>query len=206
MYIPKANLTTDRDEIVAFMKQFSFATIITSNNNFPIATHLPFLVSIREDKVVLSSHFAKANDHWTDIENNKILVIFSKPHAYISTTNYDKELNVPTWNYISIHAYGQGNLISGVEKTLKVLEQTIDNYEVAYRKQWDNFPEEYKLGMLNGIVAFEVVVTDLQAKKKLSQNRTDTEKQKIIDTLSKSYDTDERLISEYMKKTYEEKN
>jgi transcriptional regulator len=199
MYIPKANLTTDRDEIVAFMKQFSFATIITSKDNFPIATHLPFLVTIKEDKVVLTSHFAKANEHWRDIENSKVLVIFSEPHAYISTTNYDKELNVPTWNYISIHAYGQGNLISETDKILQVLEQTIDNYEVSYRQNWDDFPEEYKSKMLNGIIAFEIIVTDLQAKKKLSQNRTETEKQKIIDTLSKSGDINERLIADYMR-------
>ena len=199
MYIPKVNLTTDRDEIVAFMKQFSFATIITSKDNFPIATHLPFLVTIKEDKVVLTSHFAKANEHWRDIENSKVLVIFSEPHAYISTTNYDKELNVPTWNYISIHAYGQGNLISETDKILQVLEKTIDNYEVGYRQHWDNFPEEYKSRMLNGIVAFEIIVTDLQAKKKLSQNRTETEKQKIIDTLLESNDPKERLIADYMR-------
>ena len=54
--------------------------------------------------------------------------------------------------------------------------------------------------MSKGIVAFDIIVTDLQAKKKLSQNRTETEKQKIIDTLSKSGDTNEQLISEYMKK------
>jgi transcriptional regulator len=199
MYIPKANLTTDRDEIVAFMKQFSFATIITSKDNIPVATHLPFIVTIKEDKVVLTSHFAKANEHWRDIENSKVLVIFSEPHAYISTTNYDKELNVPTWNYISIHAYGQGNLISEADKILQVLEKTIDNYEVGYRQKWDNFPEEYKSRMLNGIIAFEIIVTDLQAKKKLSQNRTETEKQKIINTLSESNDTNERLIADYMR-------
>ena len=59
--------------------------------------------------------------------------------------------------------------------------------------------KEYKLKMANGIVAFEILVTDLQAKKKLSQNRTEIEKQKIIDTLSKSNDTNEQLIAEYMK-------
>lgn len=199
MYIPKINLTTDRDEIVDFMKQFSFATIITSKDNIPIATHLPFIVTIKEDKVVLTAHFAKANEHWRDIEDSKVLVIFSEPHAYISTSNYDKELNVPTWNYISIHAYGQGNLISETDKILQVLEKTIDNYEISYRQQWDNFPEEYKSKMLNGMIAFEIIVTDLQAKKKLSQNRTETEKQKIINTLSKSNDSNERLIAEYMK-------
>ena len=200
MYIPKINLETDRDEIVAFMKQFSFATIITAKDNLPVATHLPFLVTIREGNVILTSHFARANEHWADIENNKALIIFSEPHAYISPKNYDKELNVPTWNYISIHAYGQGKLITETDKTFNVLESMIDNYEISYRQQWDNLPGEYKFKMSKAIVAFEIVVTDLQAKKKLSQNRTGSEKQKIIDTLSKSDDSNEQLIAAYMEK------
>jgi len=199
MYIPKINLATDKDEIVAFMKKFSFATIITSKDNLPIATHLPFLVSVKDDNIILTSHFAKANEQWRDIENNKALIIFSEPHAYISPKHYDTTLNVPTWNYISIHAYGQGKLITETEKAFSVLEATIDNFETSYKQQWDNLPEEYKLKMIKGIVAFEIPVTDLQAKKKLSQNRTDLEKQKIIDTLSKSNDTNEQLIAEYMK-------
>lgn len=200
MYIPKINLATNKDEIIAFMKQFSFATIVTSKDNIPIATHLPFLVSIKDDNIVLVSHFAKANEQWKDIENDNILVIFSEPHAYISPKHYDKELNVPTWNYISIHAYGQGKLITETEKVFKVLENTIDNYETAYKQQWNEFPSEYKLKLVNGIVAFEIIVKDLQAKKKLSQNRTKTEKEKIIDTLSKSNDTNEQVIADYMKK------
>ncbi len=199
MYIPKINLATDQTEIVKFMKRFSFATIITAKDNFPIATHLPFLVTTKDDSIVLTSHFAKANEQWKNIENNKVLVIFSEPHAYISTKNYDKELNVPTWNYISIHAYGQGKLITDVKNTFEVLEATVDNYETSYREKWDSFPEEYKLKMSKGIVAFQIIVTDLQAKKKLSQNRTETEKQKIIETLSESNDTNEQLIAQYMK-------
>ena len=148
----------------------------------------------------MTSHFAKANEQWKDIENDNVLVIFSEPHAYISPSNYDKELNVPTWNYISIHAYGPGKLIAGTESTFKVLENTIEYYETSYRQQWENFPKEYRMKLLNGIVAFEITVKDLQAKKKLSQNRTETEKQKIIDSLSKSDDTNEQLIGAYMKK------
>lgn len=199
MYIPKINLTTARDEIIGFMQRFSFATIVTSKDNLPIATHLPFLVTIRDEKVILTSHFAKANEQWADIEGNRALVIFSEPHAYISPKSYDKVLNVPTWNYISVHAYGQGKLITDTEKTFEVLEATIDNYETSYRQQWDNLPADYKMMMSKGIVAFEILVTDLQAKKKLSQNRTDTEQQKIIDLLSKSKDTNDQIIADYMK-------
>jgi transcriptional regulator len=200
MYIPKINLATDKEEIVAFMKQFSFATVITAKDNLPVATHLPFIVSFREDNLVLTSHFAKANEQWKDIDNHNVLVIFSEPHAYISPKHYDDERNVPTWNYISVHAYGQGNLITDTENVFKVLENTIDTYETSYRQQWAHLPTDYKLKLLNGIVAFDVIVKDLQAKKKLSQNRSEAEKQKIIDTLSKSNDTNEQLIAGYMTK------
>ncbi|MEO6330539.1 MAG: FMN-binding negative transcriptional regulator [Ginsengibacter sp.] len=200
MYIPTINSLTDRDEIVAFMKQFSFATIITSRHNLPVATHLPFLVTTKDNNIILISHFAKANQHWAEIENNKALIIFSEPHAYISPKNYDKELNVPTWNYISIHAYGHGKLITETDKVFKVLEATINNYESSYKHQWETLPEDYKLKMLKGIVAFEIVVTDLQAKKKLSQNRTVGEQQKIITSLLKSTDSNEQLIAGYMMK------
>ena len=108
MYIPKINLAPDEAEVIQFMQRFSFATIITAKNNYPIATHLPFLVQKKEDKIILQSHFALANSQWKEIEKDEILVIFSEPHAYISASNYDTKENVPTWNYISVHAYGKG--------------------------------------------------------------------------------------------------
>jgi len=200
MYIPKINLATDQTEILDFMRRFSFATIITSTDNYPTATHLPFLVTIRDEQVVLTAHFARANDQWKTIENNAVLVIFSEPHAYISTKNYDHELNVPTWNYIAVHAYGQGKIIFEEAQVFNILEATINNYENSYRRQWDSFPEDYKVKMSKGIVAFEILVTDLQAKKKLSQNRTETERTQIIETLSKSTDSNQQLIAEYMQK------
>ena len=203
MYIPKFNLTTDQHEMVAFMKKFSFATIITAKNGIPLATHLPFSITTREEQIILTSHFAKANNHWQDIENNSVLVIFSEPHAYISTKNYALDLNVPTWNYISIHAYGEGKLITDPENTFKVLEMMIDEYEESYRKKWDQFPMDYKLKMSKGIVAFEIGINDLQGKKKLSQNRTDIEKLNIIESLTDSEDSSARLIASYMMKESE---
>lgn len=187
-------------EAIDFMKRFSFATIVTAKDSIPIATHLPFLVTIQDDNIILTSHFAKANDHWKGIENTKTLVIFTEPHAYISPKHYDQELNVPTWNYISVHAYGQVKIISNEDKVFEMLENTIDTYETSYKQQWNNLPEEYKLRMSKAIVAFEIIVKDLQAKKKLSQNKTENERLIIIDSLSKSDEPNEQLIAGYMKK------
>lgn len=199
MYIPGINAMTDREEAVAFMKRFSFATVITARENLPVATHLPFLVSVRDDKIILTSHFAKANEQWKAIVDNKALVVFTEPHAYISPANYDKELNVPTWNYISVHAYGQGRLITQTDRVIGILEATIGNYEQAYMQQWSALPDDFKLKMIKGIVAFEIEITELQAKKKLSQNKTASEQRKIISALSGSGNDNERLIADYMK-------
>lgn len=200
MYIPNNFSITDQNEILAFMKAYSFATIISAKENMPTATHLPFIVSTREDKVILTSHFAKANDHWKELETNKSLIIFNQPHAYISPSHYERELNVPTWNYIAVHAYGDARIIIDEQSTFDVLEATINNYEAGYKNQWDNLPFDYKMKLTKGIVAFEVTVTDLQAKKKLSQNKSEKEQKNIIDSLSLSEDKNERDIAAYMTK------
>jgi transcriptional regulator len=203
MYIPVSNLMTDRTEAIEFMMRFSFATIITAHDNVPVATHLPFVVSVENDTIILTSHFARANEQWKNIENNKILVIFTEPHAYISPKHYDQELNVPTWNYISIHAYGKAKIITAEQEVFEVLENTINKYEASYKQQWDRLPKDYKLRMSKGIVPFEIVVEDLQAKKKLSQNKTENERSKIIDSLAESKETNEQLIAGYMKKDWQ---
>jgi len=196
---------TDKKKIVDFMNRFSFATLITSKNDFPIATHLPFIIREENDKLFLYSHVAKQNEQWKHIEENVILVIFTEPHAYISPTNYEKEVNVPTWNYISIHAYGKGQLLTRHEDMISLLEGTIDNYETSYREQWNRLPDKYRLGQMMGITGFKIEVTEIQAKEKLSQNKTHNEQQKIIDMLAASSDTNEQITAEYMARNLQSK-
>ena len=200
MYIPKANEMNDTHEIVNFMKRFGFATIISVQDNIPVATHLPFTVTEKDDEIKLYSHFAKANSQWKNIEANKVLIIFSEPHAYISPNNYDQFLSVPTWNYIAVHVYGKVKIIEEQNNVLNIVETAIDNYETSYKNQWNQLPQEFKEKMLKGIVAFEINITEIQAKKKLSQNKTKQEQERIIDTLSKSFNSNEKLIAEYMNK------
>ena len=132
------------------------------------------------------------------IETGPVLVIFSEPHAYISPAAYESDRNVPTWNYVSVHAYGTGKLITDTNAVMDVLVATIASYEAGYNQQWNGLPESYKTKMLNGIVAFKITVTDLQAKKKLSQNRTDAEKRKIIERLASSDNGNEKSIADFM--------
>jgi len=199
MYIPSFNSFTDEKEITAFMQRYSFASIVTVVDGSPFATHLPFLVKEENDKVFLYSHFAKANPQAKSITDSISLVIFTEPHAYISPSNYETEKVVPTWNYIAVHAYGKAVLLEDTDRKAALLKHTIETFEAGYFKQWEGLPEEYRSRMMNGIVAFEMEVTDLQAKKKLSQNRSEIEKNNIIHSLENSSNTNEREIAEYMK-------
>lgn len=190
----------NQEEILEFIQKYSFATVVTSQNGIPVATHLPIISERRGDKLILISHFAKANPQWRDIENGKLLVIFSEPHAYISPSNYEKIQEVPTWNYLSIHAYGIGSIISDPKEVFSILEKTINSYEAKYLNQWNTLSDQYKISMANGIVCFEMEVTELQGKKKLSQNKTLKEKQNIIESLSKSDDGPVRTLADYMQR------
>ncbi|WP_373016477.1 FMN-binding negative transcriptional regulator [Mucilaginibacter sp.] len=200
MYTPKYNQITNTQEAVDFMQKYGFATIVTVVNGMPTATHLPFIVEQRGNQVVLISHFAKANHQSADVFACTPLVIFTEPHAYISPAHYEKELNVPTWNYLAVHAYGKATLIDNKTQVAELLEKMIGFYEAGYMQQWNNLPDDYKTKMMNGIVAFEIVVDDLQGKSKLSQNRTQQERKNIINSFAKSADKNEQEIAEYMKK------
>lgn len=198
MYIPKINEEIDIDVLIAFMQQYSFGLIINTQSNIPVATHLPFIISKEGNSVKLVSHFAKANKQWQLIESTASLVIFSEPHAYISPRHYESKLTVPTWNYISVHAYGKARLLTDSVAVRNLLESTITNFENDYLNQWNSLPEDFKTKMINGIVAFEIIVSDLQGKKKLSQNKKESEQRNIISALSQSPYNSEKDIAKYM--------
>ncbi|MNN27650.1 Protease synthase and sporulation protein PAI 2 [compost metagenome] len=73
------------------------------------------------------------------------------------------------------------------------------SYDEAYLTQWESLSDRFKSGMMRGIVAFELVVTDLQGQKKLSQNKSETERQRIRDFLKNSDNELERNIAAAMK-------
>lgn len=201
MFIPNMFKFESEAEKIAFMKQYSFATIITTNNNIPLATQLPFVIDEKEGRLILNAHFAAANEQAKYIEENISLVIFTEPHAYISPLHYDKRESVPTWDYIAVHAYGKAKIITDEDSKFKALEQMIRVYEQGYMEQWNSLSDKFKKGMIKGIVAFEFEVSDLQGQKKLSQNKSDVERQRIIHQLEKSESSIETDLAKYIQKT-----
>ena len=198
MYIPKPFQITNHHESIAFMQRYSFATLINTVDGLPVATHLPFMVKPENEQLILSSHLAVANPQSQHLLNNTSLVIFTEPHAYVAPKLYEKTLNVPTWNYIAVHAYGKASIVTDEAAQLKSLEQMIASYDVDYVKQWETLPMDYKFKMAKGIVVFDILVADLQGKKKLSQNRSTADFKSVTNALTHSTDLNEQAIGNYM--------
>lgn len=172
MYIPNANRVDEQAALLAFMEAHSFATLVSLVQGELFATHLPLVIATQGDQIRLRGHLAKANPHWQELAAQRaVLVIFQGPHAYISPSHYEKWESVPTWNYIAVHAYGAARLIQDEAEVLSTLAELIAANEAAYQPQWDSLPAQFRQGLLNGIVAFEIAVTRLEGKFKLSQNR-----------------------------------
>lgn len=204
MYIPSHFKEQNQDKLIEFIKAHNFANLISISNNVPIATHLPFIIEKREEKLFVVAHMAKANPQWQTFLNNELLIIFQGPHAYISPKNYEKEQNVPTWNYIAVHAYGKAKLISEEQKMLEIIEKTIQLFENEFMSQWKNLKSDYVNGMMKAIVGFEIEVTRLEGKFKLSQNKTMNEQENIINELKDSKDSVKIELAEEMKKRINE--
>lgn len=190
MYIPEQFRVRDHGDAVAFMRANPFVILVSNTSDGPFATHLPVVIRENEDQMILRGHVAKANPHWRYLEEQPTcLAIFHGPHAYISPTNYTTRENVPTWNYGAVHAYGNAKVFPAPEDLLSILHELIPTFEAAYAEQWESLGQAYRDRMLSHIVGFEIAVTKLEAKFKLSQNRTKEEQQNVIESLSASSDT-----------------
>jgi len=189
VYIPEFNRIEDRAISLEFMRANPFAILISPSERGPIATHLPLLVRETPDNLLLRGHFAKANHHWSIIEEEQeSLVIFHGPHAYISPSLYEIRESVPTWNYATVHVYGKGEIVKDGEAE-QVLADLIAQFDPSYYAQWQSFSEEYRDKMLRRIVAFEFEATRVEAKFKLGQNRTKAEQDNLIQALEQNSDS-----------------
>ncbi len=197
MYVPAHFKNENQTDLLEFVRAHSFGLLVSAGAEFPSITHLPFTIE-EENGFVLSSHFAAANPQAKELNTgDKVTVVFSGPHAYVSPSMYDAKESVPTWNYIAVHAHGTYRLCTEQEKET-VLRKMIAAYEPAYEKQYDNLPPKYLDGMKNGIVAFVVEDVRLQGKYKLSQNKNVSERDRITEQFASDHSTAE--LAEYMKK------
>lgn len=209
MYIPPAFREADFEKLIDFMRTNSFATLISIQNSKPVASHVPLVVTVDAEQVKLSGHLAKPNPQWQAFGETEALAVFTGPHAYISPSLYEKHENVPTWNYIAVHAYGIPQIITlkdSPESMDKMIKEMLNTYSSEYKSQWDELSNDYREGMMNGIVGFEMIVTQLEGKYKLSQNRSHTDQHTVTHALLQSTDPDAQALGAAMQQNLKRQN
>ena len=201
MYIPELYKNENQEDIQNFIHQNGFGILVNQTNGKLWATHIPLLLEENANgKQILVGHVSRENPQAESFKtNDDVLALFTGVHTYISSSWYDHE-NVPTWNYLAVHVYGKVKIHS-LEETIEALKRLVDKYEAKSEKpiRVEDLSKKTML-QARGIVSFEIEITAIEAKKKLSQNRDDKNYQNIILKLENSNDYQSIEVAKEMKK------
>jgi transcriptional regulator len=186
MYIPHFNAMDDPDEIRRFVESVGSAEIVTVGaDGTPVATLLPILWSA--DGATVIAHMARANPHWRVIaDGSPCLAIIAGPQAYISPAWYAAKAEhgrvVPTWNYSAVHLTGTVRVHDYPEWTREAVTSLTDRHEMPREEPWavTDAPSTYIDKNLKAIVGLELTVTRVEAKAKLSQNRSAADQTGVV--------------------------
>lgn len=199
MYKLKYFSEDDSEKVIAFMKEYSFASVTGMDEKYPVATHIPLEIMQTDGRLYFTGHIMKNSDHHKAfLKNEHVLVIFNGPHCHVSASWYPNPVQASTWNYITVHAKGKINF-GDEAQTKKIVEALTNKYEnpdspAAFNKLTD----EYVDRLVKAIVAFTIEVESIDNVFKLSQNHEPETRQSIIEHLRKNGSDDEKTIAAEM--------
>ena len=209
MYRPQSFRVSDPTVLFAFMEQYSFATLVSTIEGAPFATHLPLIVDRdHAPQGAILGHMARANPHWQAFDGpQEVLTIFHGPHAYISPTWYVTEPAVPTWNYAAVHVYGIPRIIEDQAWLSSLVDRLSAIYEAGKPQPWTgDVPADFKAKLLRAIVGFEIAITRIEGKFKFGQNRPHEDQLQVVQRLEQSADPVARALGEMTKQQLEEES
>src|SRR5262245_1199015 len=178
MYVPPAFRDDERTSLHSAMRAARLANLITATAEGLIATPLPMLLGEAEgEHGVLYGHVARANPQWKRPPIGEAMAIFMGPDAYITPAWYaTKQVTgkvVPTWNYVTVHAYGPVEFFEDANRLLDVVTRLTDLHEGTFAEPWavTDAPADFIRTQLPGIVGLRMPITRIEGKRKMSQNR-----------------------------------
>ena len=194
-----------REEVIAFMKANPFIVLCGSGETGrPVATHIPVLISENGDKIVLTGHLMRKQDHTSAFTHNQqVLAIFQGPHSYVSAGWYTHPETASTCNYQAVHAGGILQFLDAAElyqllvKLTEKFENDPDSPALVQKMDPD-----YVEKLMKAIIGFEIVITDLGHVFKLSQNRDAQSFENIMEHL-KTGTADAKFLAAEMQKQQE---
>ena len=209
MYNPPA-FREDRPEVLReIMRAARLALLVSAapEDGAPDATHLPLMLAEEEGPHgTLHGHIAKANPHWKGLlAAGKARAIFAGPEAYVSPGFYPSKQEhgrvVPTWNYVAVHAIGTVEVFEDAERLHAVVSRLTDRHEGPRAEPWavTDAPEPFVASQLKGIVGVSLRIETLIGKRKLSQNRSEADRDGVVAGLTASEDDRDREVAQAMR-------
>lgn len=189
MYVPKHFAAGD-DVVRDLLVNHGAGNLVTNTADGLLATLLPFIYdpTVGEHGALLG-HVARNNEQWKAPALGESLAIVAGPDVYISPSAYAAKAEhgrvVPTWNYVTAHVYGQLVVHDDPAWIEDVVRRLTTKHEAAFEQQWsvDDAPAAFVAGQLRAIVGLELVISRIEAKAKLSQNRSEADVDGVIASL-----------------------
>ena len=171
---------TDPLDVKRVIRGNAWATFVTNTSKGLVASHYPVILDESPDEdIVIVSHFGRPDDELHELGQHEVLVIIQGPHDYVSSSFYEQDDFVPTWNHVTAHLYGVPDVLSD-EENFEMLSKLTDHFEQHFeggRSLSEN--EEKARQTAKGTVGLRMRVTRFDARAKLSQNKADVVKDRI---------------------------
>ncbi len=198
MYVPPQFNVVDPAWALELIGRHPFGLLATGDAEYPRVTHLPLVAESRDDGLWIVGHVARPNPHAESIRaESPATLVFQGPHAYVSASWYEEPYEtVPTWNYTAVHVYGRLHEFDAWE-AVKLLTEGIEG-DAAGAWDPDRLAPEYRDRQLAAIVGFKLRADAIYAKAKLSQNRTGTDRLRVIERLAASPEQADRETARAM--------
>lgn len=199
MYLPRHFEQTDPAALQALMRDHPLATLVTPTPDSVTADHLPLEYDAAAS--VLRGHVARANPLWRLAGGQPVLAVFNGPQAYVSPGWYPSKAAthkvVPTWNYAVVHAHGVLRAVDDAPWLHDLVSRLTDHHEQPRSAPWsvEDAPEDFVQQMLAAIVGIEIAVDRLVGKFKLSQNRSATDRDGVVQGLAAGGDAAARAMA-----------
>lgn len=204
MYVPEHFAAADANALIVRLARRFAGALVSVDGEGPVATHMPIIWDAERRTAV--GHIARANPHWK-LGAGRALIVLSGPEAYVSPAFYASKAEhgktVPTWNYEAVHLSGTVEWFDDAARLEDVVRRHSEVFEAGRPTPWriEDAPRSYIDAMLRGIVGVEMRVDRVEAKRKLSQNKSRADFDGVVAGLDAAPDGDSREIAALMRAT-----
>jgi transcriptional regulator len=183
MYTPAAFNVENVDEQHRLIRSHPLGLLISSGAEGLQASSLPFHLNADAAPLgKLEGHLSRANKHWPSLQDSEVLIAFQGTDAYVTPSWYQAKVEhgkvVPTWNYVIAQVRGRVRVIDDADWLRAHITRLTNEHEAARQAPWQvsDAPAAFIEGLIKGIIGLEVVIGQIEAKWKVSQNRSEVDR------------------------------